>query len=136
MEEAVVTTAAAYGWKAFLHQRLRWAGKMHAVSATVMMVGLLSMSLPWLLLVQSMHFQLSHLLEEHGIEMVALLCVSWLLWLVPSVALVMEAKRFLGQRRSFLIAALCYMVFMVYSPMIALLAKVMPTQWKGRPVRT
>ncbi len=135
-EEALVSTAAEPTWKGFLHQRLRWAGKMRATTGALSLLGPLGMVLPWLLLWETVHCHFVDLFAEHGLERITLLGTAWLLWLVPAVALVLEVKRFLGQRRSAFVATLCYAAFMLYSPVIAVLALVVPTQWKGRPVRT
>lgn len=134
--EALVTVFAEETWKEFLYQRLRWAGKMRAIKGPLSVLGVLAMLLPWLLFAASWQFNTAWLMADHGVEMLGLLGVSWLLWSVPAVALVLEVKRFVGQRRSSIIAAVCYVFFVLYSPLIALLALVVPVRWKGRPVRT
>ncbi|MBX2974248.1 MAG: glycosyltransferase [Flavobacteriales bacterium] len=130
--DALVTVEAEPTWRGFVRQRLRWAGKMRGVRSAMPWAGLLL--LPWALLWVSLRFSAGQLMEEHGVETLLLLVFAWLLWVVPVTALVLEVRRFLGQRRSALVTAWCYALFTVYSPVIALVSLFYRPQWKGRRV--
>lgn len=129
---ALVTVQAEPTWKGFLHQRLRWAGKMRGVRGAMPWVGLVALLLPWLLLATSVRFTLVGILDEGGLEALLLLIAAWLLWVVPAIALVSEVRRFLALRAWPLVSLFCFLLFTVYSPVITVVSMVYRPKWKGR----
>lgn len=130
--DVAVTVEAEPTWWGFVQQRLRWAGKMRSVGGGMPWVGLLVLVLPWALWWASMCFDAETLLSELGLEAMLFLALGWLLWAVPSVGLVLEVRRQLGQSPSVLVTVGCQALFTVYAPIIAVLALVYRPRWKGR----
>lgn len=131
-QRAVVTVQAETTWKGFFQQRVRWAGKMRGVRGAMPWVGLIALLSPWLLLWTSTRFKLSSIMEENGLETLLLLFAAWLLWIIPVVALVMEVRRFLIQRAWSFVSLFSFLLFTVYSPLIAIISFIYRPHWKGR----
>ncbi len=133
-ERVLVTVKAETTWSAFLQQRLRWAGKMRGVRGAFTWIGVLALLLPWLLLAATIRFEGQAIMEDHGFETLFFLMFAWLLWIVPTVALVGDVRNFLGQRRSPLISTFCYVFFALYAPLIATGSIFIRPRWKGRKI--
>lgn len=131
-QRALVTVQAEPSWKGFFQQRVRWAGKMRGVRGAMPWVGLIALLLPWLLLWASARFKLSSIMEENGLEILLLLFAAWLLWIIPVIALVVEVRRFLMQRVWTVVSLFCFLLFTVYSPLIAIISFFYRPRWKGR----
>lgn len=131
-QRVLVTVKAETTWGAFLQQRLRWAGKMRGLRGAFPWIGSLALLLPWLLVAVTVRFKIEAIMEGHGFEALLFLVLAWLLWIIPPVALVGDVRRYLGQRRSPLITTVCYVVFTVYAPLIAITSIFIRPRWKGR----
>lgn len=129
---AVVTVHAEPTWGGFFSQRVRWAGKMRGIRGATPWIGLFALLWPWILIGATVNYEFALVVEEDGLETLLLLAAAWLLWLVPVVALVNEVRRFLGQRARPLVSLCCYLFFMIYSPVIAVVALFHRPVWKGR----
>lgn len=132
--DALVTVEAEPTWRVFVEQRVRWAGKMRGVRGGMPWVGLLALLLPWALWWAGTRIEASGMVEEYGVETLLFLLLGWLLWVVPTAALVLEVRRNLGQQRSVLVTVGCQLLFAVYAPLIALVSLVYRPRWKGRRV--
>jgi hypothetical protein len=107
---------------------------MRGVRGAMPWTGLIALLLPWFLLWASMRFRLPGIMEENGLETLLLLIAAWMLWIIPVIALVVEVRRFLGQRTWHVVSLFCFMLFTVYSPLITLVSFVHRPKWKGRRV--
>lgn len=133
-QRALVTVQAEASLRDFFQQRVRWSGKMRGVRGTMPWVGLMGLLLPWFLVWVSVRSEWADILEENGLETLLLLFAAWLLWAIPVVALVVEVRRFLAQRSWPIVSLLCFVLFTVYSPLIAVISFVYRPRWKGRRV--
>ncbi|HPF89129.1 MAG TPA: glycosyltransferase [Flavobacteriales bacterium] len=131
--QVTVTVEAERSWKGFLVQRLRWAGKMRGVRGTWPWASLLVTLLPWALLWGTLRLDVRDLLEVDGVEVMAFMLLGWLLWLVPAVNLVTAVQRTFGARTWPVVTTLCYLLFTLYSPVIAVASLIHRPRWKGRP---
>ncbi|HNU56282.1 MAG TPA: glycosyltransferase [Flavobacteriales bacterium] len=131
--DVVVTVEAEGTWQGFLAQRLRWAGKMRGVRGTWPWLGLLVLLLPWAMLWATLRLDLRDVLATDGVEVLAFMLLAWLLWLLPAVNLTTAVRRSFHARTWPVVTALCYLLFTIYSPVIAVAALVHRPRWKGRP---
>lgn len=129
----VVEVSAAPDLRAMFVQRLRWAGKMHAVGGPGTRSGALAVLLPWVLLAVMLAAGVTLDLGEGLVRAWALIIAAWLIWIVPVIGLVNAAKRALHVRPAPLRSLLALLVFPLYSLPIALASFVVRTRWKGRP---
>lgn len=139
LDPAVVVTVEAEGtlreaWR----QRLRWAGKMRALGPGVMllMAGIL---LPWFLLFVTCSMTPLRLMAQRPLLVLLLLASSWMLWLLPVMALVRAVRRFLQQAPHWesgpawaLPTVLSLFAFSLYAPVVAVASMVIRPRWKGR----
>ncbi len=129
----VVEVPAEPDLPAMFVQRLRWAGKMHAVGGPGTRSGALAVLLPWILLAVTVFAVISLDLGGGFLRTWALLAAAWLLWIVPVIGLVNAAKRALGVRPAPFRSLLALLVFPLYSLPVALASFVVRARWKGRP---
>ncbi|MCB0790989.1 MAG: glycosyltransferase [Flavobacteriales bacterium] len=133
--DALVRTQAVSGWRAYFDQRLRWAGKMRAVSIPrTRRVGIATMLLPWSLAVASFWFGLHITTGQALMRTWSLTILAWGLWCVPIIALVNAVHGAYDQRTRSLatLTALCQ--FTILAPIIAVLAIFVRPLWKGRRI--
>ena len=130
--DAMVTVEAERTWSGVIQQRLRWAGKMRGVHGPLVWLGALGLLLPWMLLWSTCQFEPRDLLLDTGFERMLLLLAAWLLWSLPVVVLVREVKRSFGLRRSAVVTFVCYVLFTMYAPIMAVAALFITPHWKGR----
>lgn len=130
--DALVTVEAEPTWRGFLTQRLRWAGKMRGVRGGMPWMGLFALFLPWALCGASVRLTAADIIAPDGVETLLMVAFGWLLWVVPTTALVLEVRRMLGQRRMAMVTVVCQMLFTVYAPLVAILSLVYRPRWKGR----
>lgn len=131
--DAVVTVEAESTWRGAFDQRSRWAGKMRAVRGVWPWLGVFALVLPWAMLWSTWRIRVVDLLESDGVEVLIFLLLGWLLWLLPVVNLVSTVRRAFQQRTWPIVTAFCYVLFALYSPVIALVALFHRPRWKGRP---
>lgn len=130
---ALVTVEAESTWVGFIRQRLRWAGKMRGLRGAMPTVGAMALLWPWLLVWLTVRSPMAAYLEGQGVEILCLLTAAWGLTVIPVVGLVRAVRMRFDQRSSALISACCYGSFLVYAPVIALVAMIHRPRWKGRP---
>ena len=131
--DVVVTVEAEHTWRGFWAQRLRWAGKMRGVQGTWPWFGSLTLLLPWALLWLTVRLDPRDLLEADGVEVLVFLLLGWSLWLVPAVNLTTTVRRAFHLRTWPLVTAMCFLLFTIYAPLIAVAALIHRPRWKGRP---
>lgn len=125
--EAVVIVGAATTWRSFLHQRLRWAGKMKATGFGMMsLLPALALLLPVLLWACMFSGQVPFRIA----------LVLWCAWLIPIVVLTTTVNGALGRRPSPVSMAMHLALFSIYAPMVAVLSLFLRPGWKGRSTRT
>lgn len=130
----VVRTAAAPDVQAFLAQRLRWAGKMHAQPWRYKWGPALGMAFPWCLLWLTFTVDWTAQLG-HGLLYSALLLIgAWVLWCDAALRLVRKGQEALGQRYRTVVALFGLCAMHVHAPIIGLLSIFIRPQWKGRRV--
>lgn len=129
---ALVTVEAEGTWAGFIRQRIRWAGKMRGMVSAMNVLGAMALLWPWLLVWRSVQSEMASLLEGQGVEVLFLLIAAWGLAIVPVVGLVRDVRSKSQQRSSALISVLCYLLFLVYAPVIAVVSLVHRPRWKGR----
>lgn len=147
--DVVVGVAPVEGLRAFISQRLRWAGKMWAYrDAAGSLAALAAPLIPWALAVLTM-FVLQHVrIGNAFVFSWGMLLAAWVMWLVPILQLTATMRTFF--RRNALhpegaraplhgalaavptVLALC--CFIIYAPVIALLSIFVRPTWKGRRI--
>jgi cellulose synthase/poly-beta-1,6-N-acetylglucosamine synthase-like glycosyltransferase len=132
--DALVTTPAVSGLRAFVAQRLRWAGKMSGAPAPMAVLGALALLWPWALAARIATFSLSAAMGQHGLLQVLLIAASWLLWLMPVVGLVGEARAAAGRPGHPFATVLACAAFAIYAPLLAVASMFVRPAWKGRRV--
>ncbi len=121
--EVVVHVPAAASWKAFLDQRLRWAGKMRAIgSGGTSLLTAIALLLPVLLWMCTV---------AHFVQPVLVIAL-WSLWLVPIVVITTSINDTVDRKPSPFAVALDLVLFSVYAPVIAVLSLMYKPRWKGR----
>jgi cellulose synthase/poly-beta-1,6-N-acetylglucosamine synthase-like glycosyltransferase len=132
--EAAVEVRPEPTWSAWWTQRLRWAGKMRdARTSAAWPAAALVVAVPWLLLLLSSRvamLQVGQQLMYTG----SLLVATWLLWIVPVIALVNAQKAVYGGTPRVIRTLVGLLLFSVYAPLVALSSLVWRPQWKGRRV--
>lgn len=131
---AMVTVACAPGLRAAWSQRLRWAGKMRGAAAGRSLLMAAAVLYPWVLLLLTVRTDWTGAVNQGFFRSTLLLAGAWLLWLLPVLLLVGEAKRFFGERPTPLRSMIALLLFTVYAPVIAIAALVVRPRWKGRRV--
>ena len=131
---AMVTVTCAPGLRAAWSQRLRWAGKMRGAGAGRSLLMAAAVLYPWVLLLLTVRTDWTSAVNQGFFRAILLLAGAWLLWLLPVLLLVGEAKRFFGERPTPLRSMIALLLFTVYAPVIAIAALVVRPRWKGRPV--
>jgi cellulose synthase/poly-beta-1,6-N-acetylglucosamine synthase-like glycosyltransferase len=131
---AMVTVACAPGLRAAWRQRLRWAGKMRGAGVWGALPSALAVLHPWALLLLTLCIHWTDTVNQGLFRSILLLAGAWLLWLLPVLLLVGEAKRFFGERPTPLRSLTALLLFSVYAPVVALASLVVRPQWKGRRV--
>ena len=129
---ALVTVEGEGTWAGFMQQRIRWAGKMRGMVSAMNVLGAMALLWPWLLVRSSARSEMASILEGQGLEVLFLLIAAWGLAIAPVVGLVREVRGKFEQRSSDLVSVLCYMLFLVYAPVIAVVSLVHRPRWKGR----
>ena len=130
--EALVTTEAVASWSAFFTQRLRWAGKMRGAIGIFSLLGVIGLALPWMLLAASVNFSFVDSMGQHAFQHLLFLTAAWMLWAVPLLTVLAEVQRMLGAHGRTIVNLLALLAFSAYAPVIAVLALVVRTRWKGR----
>lgn len=147
--DVVVGVAPVEGARAFISQRLRWAGKMWAYrDAPGSLAALAALLMPWALAVLTMIVVQRVRIGHAFIFTWGMVLAAWVMWLVPIVQLTATMRSFFrssalhpeGARaplRGFFAAlptvlALC--CFIIYAPVIALLSIFVRPTWKGRRI--
>lgn len=131
---AMVTVTCAPGLRAAWSQRLRWAGKMRGAGAGRSLLMAAAVLYPWVLLLLTVRTDWTSAVNQGFFRAILLLAGAWLLWLLPVLLLVGEAKRFFGERPTPLRSMIALLLFTVYAPVIAIAALVVRPRWKGRRV--
>lgn len=131
---AMVTVACAPGLRAAWSQRLRWAGKMRGAASGRSLLMAAAVLYPWVLLLLTVRTDWTSAVNQGFFRSTLLLAGAWLLWLLPVLLLVGEAKRFFGERPTPLRSMIALLLFTVYAPVIAIAALVVRPRWKGRRV--
>lgn len=138
--EVTVIVQAEVTLRGFWQQRLRWAGKMRATGLAILppLAGIL---LPWFLVYITGSLSPSQLMAQRPFTVLVLLASAWMLWLLPILALVNEARRFLEKtsgddlpRGNALATLVALAAFSVYAPVVALASLVFRPVWKGRRI--
>lgn len=132
--DALVEAQAEPTWSGFLQQRLRWAGKMRGVKGGSTVLGACGMLLPWALLALTCSLDPAEAVGRGLLRGLLLLAGAWVLWLVPVLMLVREARRFLAQRSLLVLDVLYLLAFTVYAPLIAIASLFVRPRWKGRRI--
>lgn len=127
------------GLSAWWRQRLRWAGKMGSIGGTAQWGGALVLALPWFLLLVTCRFSFTGALGQGAMRSAALLAAAWLLWAMPSVALVRTAKRKYAPGAALsagdrLLTLASLLAFTCYAPVIAVASRFARPLWKGRRI--
>ncbi|MBL8000605.1 MAG: glycosyltransferase [Flavobacteriales bacterium] len=131
----IVATPGVTSWRAFVSQRLRWAGKMRGVKALGGTLGaLVSLLLPWLLVLATVHMARHARFGQGLLFAVLMLCVAWCAWAFPTVGASGDARTLLCGRRAPWRTTLALVCFSLYAPVIALASLVVRPRWKGRRV--
>ena len=137
--DVLVTVDAEPTFAGFWSQRLRWAGKMRAMSGPGPWGALAGSMLPWFLLYTSCSFSLEEMMVQRPLAILFLLSAAWLLWLLPLLALARTARRFLRAstdtaplRWSDGSSLLSLLAFSLYAPVVALASLFVRPRWKGR----
>jgi cellulose synthase/poly-beta-1,6-N-acetylglucosamine synthase-like glycosyltransferase len=136
--DVLVQVAPEASFMGFLQQRLRWAGKMRAYRDAFGLLAAMAAALFPLALLLFTAWAVRHVQFGQGLfHIVALLTASWAFWTIPVLRLVSGyEKGYAGQGRSKVdgpwstLPAL--LLFMLYAPMIAILAIFVRPTWKGR----
>lgn len=131
---AMVTVQAEGTGREFWQQRLRWAGKMRGVRGAGKWASLLALLLPVGLVVMTLSLKLPSAVNQGLFRSALLLGSAWLMWFIPVLGIVRDAKGFLGQRHSSLGAMISLLAFAVYAPAVALAAMFARPVWKGRRI--
>ena len=132
--DAVVRVEGERTWTGFFRQRIRWAGKMNGVPWRAKWMPATGILFPWLLLVVTLLTDWPALVGTRFFMAALLMAGAWLIWATAVPPLVRDGQRFLGQRGSLTGAMLGYSCFTVYSLVLAILAPVFSTIWKGRRI--
>lgn len=132
---AIVRVEAEQTWSGFFRQRMRWSGKMRGVPWKYTWMPALGLLFPWLLFAVTLGIDWPNAVGQRFFMNALLIAGAWVLWLATVPPLVRDGKRFLGQQYSMIRAVLGYWAFIVYSPVLALLALFVPTEWKGRRLK-
>lgn len=130
--DAVVVAQAADSWRAFLRQRLRWAGKMRGDLHAVGAMSLIALLWPWVLFAFTIRFSQTATIGQHAFYQVALLLGAWLLWVLPAITLVRQVCEAMQRPYATPRAVIALLCFSVYAPVIAILSQVLRPSWKGR----
>lgn len=137
--DVLVTVDAEPTFAGFWAQRLRWAGKMRAMSGPGPWAAMAGIMLPWFLLYASTSFTLAELMLKRPLAILFLLSAAWLLWLLPLLRLARTARRFLQTsmdaappRWPDVSALLALLAFSFYAPAVALTSLFVRPRWKGR----
>jgi hypothetical protein len=130
-----VSTPGVTTWRAFVSQRLRWAGKMRGVKALGGTLGAaVSLLLPWLLVLATVLVVRHARMGQGLLYTVLVLLVAWCAWAFPTVGVSGDARALLFGRRAPLRTALALLCFSCYAPVIAVASLVVRPSWKGRRV--
>lgn len=132
---ALVTVFAEPAFQRFWQQRLRWAGKMRGVPGAGKWAGMVALLLPYFLVFVTCSLNAEQSANQGLFRSALLLGSAWFMWFVPVIGLVREMKRFLGEPHSNMGALFSLLAFMVYAPVIAVVALFVRPVWKGRVIR-
>lgn len=132
--DAAVVTDAETGWRGFVQQRLRWAGKMRGAFSMSSALALVALLWPWLLVTATAQFSLTGSIGHLAWYRALLLIGAWALWIMPLLGLARDVRRGMGRPGSSVRTLLALYCFSVYAPVIAVLSQMLRPRWKGRPV--
>ncbi len=133
--EAAVVTEAEPGWRGFVQQRLRWAGKMRGAFSMSSALALVALFWPWVLVTATAQFSLTGSMGHHAWYRALLLIGAWALWIMPLLGMARDVRRGMGRPGSSVRTLLALFCFSVYAPVIAVLSQVLRPRWKGRLVK-
>ncbi len=132
--KASVTVQAEASFRDFWQQRMRWAGKMRDVRGAGKWAGALALMLPIMLVVITVSLRLPSAVNQGLFRSALLLGSAWLMWFMPVLGMVRDAKDFLGQRQSTLGTVISLLAFVIYAPAVALTSLFVRPVWKGRRI--
>lgn len=130
--EAITTVEAERSFAGFWGQRMRWAGKMRGVRGGGKWLAALGVLLPWGLLLVTCSIDRTAAVNQGLFRAVLLIAAAWVLWIVPVLGLVAEAKHFLGLPPRNARTMISFVCFTCYAPAIAMASLVFRPRWKGR----
>lgn len=133
-QRAVVRTRAVPSLRAFLSQRLRWAGKMHALSWRHKALPALALAYPWVLLFITAGTDWVARVGHGAFHAGLLLLGCWCLWNWSVVRLARTGAAVLGLRHGRMAAWMGMVLLHAYAPAIAVASILVRPQWKGRRV--
>jgi len=147
--DVLVTVAPVAGLRAFLSQRLRWAGKMRAYNDLAgQLLAWASFTLPWLLGWLTVVIATRVRIGDSFVFQWSMLLAAWVLWLVPVLQLVSAMRGFhriaalgpegcrgaVGGPLAAIPTLLALLAFLIYAPVIAILSIFVRPTWKGRRI--
>jgi len=127
--QAIVTTDPQPTTKAFVHQRLRWAGKWkHNTSLSTKLLAI------YILLVQLAFITLPIFVIAGAAQPIMLVILLWRL--IVEAGYLYAITRFLGLPFRLTAFVTLQLIYPVYVTSIGLLSWIMPYEWKGRPAKS
>lgn len=130
--EVTVTVEGEPTWGRWWAQRSRWAGKMRdARLKGAWPAGMVALAMPWMLVVltvRAMDLQVG----EQALYTWCMVLAAWALWTVPVVRLVNAMKAVYGEPSRSARSVLALLCFVIYAPLVALVAMFHRPRWKGR----
>lgn len=133
-QRAVVRTRAVPSLRAFLSQRLRWAGKMHALSWRHKALPALALAYPWVLLFITAGTDWVARVGHGAFHAGLLLLGCWCLWNWSVVRLARTGAAVLGLRDGRVATWVGMVLVHAYAPVIAVASFFVRPEWKGRRI--
>jgi biofilm PGA synthesis N-glycosyltransferase PgaC len=131
--EVAVTVEGEPTWGGWWAQRLRWAGKMRDTRLKgAWPAAMVVLAMPWMLVVltaRAMDLQVG----QQVLYTWCMVLAAWALWSLPVVRLVNAMKAVYGEPPRSARSVLVLLCFVVYAPLVALVALFHRPRWKGRP---